>query len=247
LGALDKAIVLKEFAMNTRLFVGAMGLLAIGAAGLLALWLANGRSMSTRSVPSSNETSLALAGSGPTGIQHPRKSLKASPDHQRGTALELDSASESTFSGESARKPPPSRSPEQIREARREALERLVTIDRSFELESRDNSWASETETIIEGAFAALNAPNTTLLSADCKSSFCRVEATHKDHSSRSSFELIKRAIPGNYYIQQIDPEDRGGDGHYKTVAYFVRKGHEDRNALYDVMYARKATDETVR
>ncbi len=132
---------------------------------------------------------------------------------------------------------PPERTPERIKAERGKLMERLRELNQSFQAEQRDGDWATQMEGRISSALQQESFGKTTVVSSSCRSSLCRVEARHEDRASSDAFELLRREIDGNFYLQHINPDDLHGDGTLRTVVYFVRPGRERDNALYDVMY----------
>jgi hypothetical protein len=127
-----------------------------------------------------------------------------------------------------------------IKERRKRAMEQLELVNRSFQGEARDASWAARMESHVQDVLARGSYGKTTVLNSSCRTSLCRVEAIHEDRESSDAFETVHREIEGASYIQHVEPDDVNGDGRLRTVAFFVREGHEQENALYDVMYARR-------
>jgi hypothetical protein len=128
--------------------------------------------------------------------------------------------------------------PEAIKEGRKRAMERLEVVDRSFQGEARDSTWAPQMESHVEDVLARGKYGETNVLSSSCRTSLCRIEAVHGDRESRDAFENMHKELEGNLYIQNIEPDDVNGDGRLRTVVFVVREGHERENALYDLMYA---------
>jgi hypothetical protein len=118
-------------------------------------------------------------------------------------------------------------------EQKAEALERLDTIEESFRSEPRDQVWAKEMESTLHQAFVAGNFQGTRALETDCKATFCRMAVEHDTPESSLQFELIKRQLPGSYYIQHLDPD---ANGHSKSVAFFLRRGAERENVIAQLM-----------
>jgi hypothetical protein len=135
--------------------------------------------------------------------------------------------------------PPPrsERSAEERRRERTERLAQLARVDEDFQHEPVDADWAAGMSARIQDVLAEGAIGSTRVLAASCRSSLCRIEARHADQASRDAFASIRRGIPGNFWIQQVDPDDEPGDGTLRTIAFFVRPGHERNNSLYDLMY----------
>lgn len=119
---------------------------------------------------------------------------------------------------------------DQAMDERAAAIAKTVEYDRFLELESRDVVWAEESEQRIQTAFDQGKFVGTEIRDIECRTTFCRVDARHEDQSGFSSFELIKRQIPGSYVIQQVEDDENGKP---RTLAYFVREGQEKNNAIF--------------
>jgi hypothetical protein len=124
-----------------------------------------------------------------------------------------------------------------LRGKRTELLAQLARITDDFQHEPVDADWARSMSARIQDVLAQASIGSTRVLSASCRSSLCRIEARHADQASRDAFASIRRGIPGNFWIQHVDPDDERGDGTLRTIAFFARPGHERDNALYDLMY----------
>lgn len=107
---------------------------------------------------------------------------------------------------------------------------RVRYFDNAFEHEERDPKWSDEMEQVVDKAFTEGNFKGTTLLSSACKQTFCRIEAEHADEQSSAQFEAIKHDVPGSFYMQRIDD---GGDAPPRTLMYFLRGGHLDKNSAF--------------
>ena len=62
---------------------------------------------------------------------------------------------------------------------------------------------------------------------------FCRMAVAHDSEESSLQFELIKRKLPGSYYIQHLDADE---SGQRKSVAFFLRRGSERENVIAQLM-----------
>jgi hypothetical protein len=135
----------------------------------------------------------------------------------------------------SAAEPASDEAPEQqIERQKTEYLRRFETVNRSFADEERDDAWAGNREAELGKAFSSGKYEGTRLLSAACKSSFCRMEAEHDTTDNGVAFERIRHDVSGNFYLQHFDATD---SSKARTVVFFVRDGQRERNPLYDMMY----------
>lgn len=119
--------------------------------------------------------------------------------------------------------------------AKEEAMDRLEVIENSFRAENRDPAWAKTMVSKLETAFRDGGYAGTTVRSTDCRTTFCRMEVSHENAESSSNFELIRRQVPGSYYMQHLDADE---NGHTRTVAFFIREGRENENSIRSVMTA---------
>jgi hypothetical protein len=95
-------------------------------------------------------------------------------------------------------------------------------LDRALFDEEIDKLWRLETERLIAGNITN-NAPEgTSLLSSECKSTFCRIELAFRDVDSRERFVLKSAMLPPwntSAFFWVKDPEDT------EVVFYFSREG----------------------
>jgi hypothetical protein len=130
------------------------------------------------------------------------------------------------------------RTREDIKQQRAENIAMVQHVSEWFEHEERDEGWAAPAEAHLNAVLRSSTFAGSRILASGCKKSLCRVEARHDSVDSRDTFELVRRELPGNYRIQHIEPDDTGGDSTLRTIAFFVRPGHERENPLFDAMYS---------
>lgn len=153
----------------------------------------------------------------------PQENVPAVPEHEPGPESEPHRREE----------------PNEIRVRRAVQIERLAAVSTWLSTETRDESWAGPAEKHLDDVLRSDTFRGSQVLSSVCRSSLCRVEARHDGADSRDNFELLRREIDGNFVMQHVEPDEAGaGDGTLRTIAFFVRPGHEQENPLYDMMHA---------
>lgn len=177
--------------------------------------------------------SIEMLGQSITALSHRMDGLEARSNHRTtGNSPGADAPGESA----AARRTPETRK-QDLAYAREEAMDRLGVIEDSFRNEKRDQSWASGMITKLDSTFRDGNFAGTKLVSTDCRTTFCRMEVSHENADSSSNFELIRRQVPGSYYMQHLEPDENGQS---RTVAFFVREGRDKENAIGSIMGRRQ-------
>jgi hypothetical protein len=111
---------------------------------------------------------------------------------------------------------------------------RLRQFDEAMRRETIDPRWAQDSERMLAAAFSEGGFKGTKVISSECKATMCRMEAVHDDNESLTAFEEIRYRQPMTYYIQPVDD----ADGKRKTVAYFIRQGHDrEENHVFAKMW----------
>ena len=109
--------------------------------------------------------------------------------------------------------------------------EREAVTAIAFELDSRfaddpdDSQWGADTERVVADLLEGVPAAGNALLSADCRSTMCRVEISHTDRWAR---EDLLSHVPGKApFDHQVffHPGELDGD-RLVTVFYLSRAGH---------------------
>jgi hypothetical protein len=117
----------------------------------------------------------------------------------------------------------PEATPEQIKER---TDRRAELIERSLRAEPVDAAWARQAErTISETVAADPVLRSARLLSTECRSTMCRIEA---GHSSRGEGSRFGSALPnrlGGFPSGTMRVQARG-DRDFRTVIYLAREGH---------------------
>lgn len=129
-------------------------------------------------------------------------------------------------------------SPSEVQEKRAAQIRKLEEVSNWLATETRDEAWAGTAEKHLDEVLRGDAFRKSQVLSSTCRSSLCRVEVRHDSAETRDNFELMRREIDGNFIMQHLEPEEAGvGDGTLRTLAFFVRPGHEEENPLYDMMH----------
>lgn len=111
-------------------------------------------------------------------------------------------------------------------ERMRDIAERARRYESYLASEARDSPWASQVEGHAKEIFADGAVPNTTLLSASCRSTMCRLDfefATQADRDYQTSM-LGRRfqGLPQIGFSYPGEPSD-----HTRAVAYLMREGSD--------------------
>jgi hypothetical protein len=114
-------------------------------------------------------------------------------------------------------------------------MDRLQVIEDSFRAEKREQGWATPMLAKLDTAFKEGGFAGTKMVSTDCRTTFCRMEVAHENADSSLNFELIRRQVPGSYYMQHLEADEKGQS---RTVAFFIRQGREKDNAIGAAMAA---------
>jgi hypothetical protein len=106
-------------------------------------------------------------------------------------------------------------------------LEQVIHgLDKQLGREAKDPAWSSQTEARIAEAFRSEALAGSTVLRAQCVTSFCRVDVSHESEAVQHEFvRNIPRVPPfdhGGVAHPVVDP----GSGKTTTVVYVGREGH---------------------
>jgi hypothetical protein len=101
---------------------------------------------------------------------------------------------------------------------------RFAHIQDVFEREQIDDQWAAETEATIDELATAVS--GTRVLSAECRSTLCRIEAEHDTDEGRARFMddvIVKVQQAPRATIRRLEGRDGGVQ---KILVFLVRSGH---------------------
>lgn len=131
--------------------------------------------------------------------------------------------------------PPPSTEPkaksqqEQDEENRRLELARAESLDRKFEAEPADRTWAPLAAQEARQALQAEIAADTSVSHVDCRATWCRIETVHSDVDSFKKFAgkslLSRERKLWNGGVAATIRDDSNGS--VTAVTFITREGHD--------------------
>lgn len=116
---------------------------------------------------------------------------------------------------ERATDPPPApRTPEEISHG----------LDHDIEQQKRDAAWSPRAESAFAAAFSGDALKGSTMLRADCRTTFCRIEVSHLDADAQRSFLSTARTLPP-FNQEGFARTVADSQGVPRTVVYVAREG----------------------
>jgi hypothetical protein len=97
----------------------------------------------------------------------------------------------------------------------------------------RDPKWSNETETQLRNVFGGTTFPGTSLVEADCRTTFCRAVVDGKDDSSLETFrETMTHTAP---FATEGFVTNAGAEGAPRVIVYFAREGESLQGVMQEI------------